>query len=84
VVISDSVLADILSISKRNVASKVSKGELIPCSSDGNKHSFSMDKLTSHKIISTMLNSNWKFEIAMKPVRDFKSVELFAGAGGLQ
>jgi len=83
VVISDSVLADILSISKRNVESRINKGELTPCSSDGENHSFTMSKLTSHKVISDMLNSEWKSEMAVKPVRDFKSVELFAGAGGL-
>lgn len=82
-VISDSVLADILSISKRNVESRINKGELTPCSSVDDKHSFTMSKLTTHKVISDMLNSEWKSEMAVKPVRDFKSVELFAGAGGL-
>jgi DNA (cytosine-5)-methyltransferase 1 len=83
VIITDSVLADILSISKSNVKSRISKGELTPCLSDGDKHSFTMGKLSTHKVISDMLNSDWKSEMDTNPVRAFKSVELFAGAGGL-
>lgn len=82
-IITDSVLADILSISKTNVKSRISKGELTPCLSDGDKHSFIMGKLFNHSIIRDMLSSDWKSEMTTKPVRGFKSVELFAGAGGL-
>lgn len=33
--------------------------------------------------IQRMLNSSWKQELTIKPVRNFRSIELFAGAGGL-
>lgn len=44
---------------------------------------FYMEELTDIAPIKSMLNSHWEEELRVTPQRDFTSVELFAGAGGL-
>lgn len=44
---------------------------------------FFMEELTSIKYVNDMLKSHWTEEMEVTPCRDFTSVELFAGAGGL-
>lgn len=44
---------------------------------------FFMEELTDIAPVKAMLDSNWEQEIHVTPRRDFTSVELFAGAGGL-
>ena len=44
---------------------------------------FFMEELTDIAPVKAMLESNWEKEIQVAPRRDFTSVELFAGAGGL-
>jgi len=83
VIVSESVLADILSISKTNVLQRVKKGALIPEFSKNGKHFFDLTKLDHLTVVSEMLNSNYREEMAVKPKRNYTCVELFAGAGGL-
>lgn len=40
-------------------------------------------KLLDIPEVKSMVESNWNAEMRTKPIRDFTSVELFAGAGGL-
>lgn len=42
-----------------------------------------MEELTEVEPVKMMLNTNWDEEFHVAPLRDFTSVELFAGAGGL-
>ena len=42
-----------------------------------------MEELSAIQPITEMLKSRWDDEMDVKPARDFTSVELFAGAGGL-
>ncbi len=42
-----------------------------------------MEDLTDIPQINQMLNSKWEKEMHVTPLRDFTSLELFAGAGGL-
>lgn len=42
-----------------------------------------MEELKSIPEVKAMLQSNWEAESAVTPVRQFNSVELFAGGGGL-
>ncbi len=51
--------------------------------SDNGKDGFYMEDLTDIAPIRLMLQSNWNEEFHVAPLRDFTSVELFAGAGGL-
>ena len=47
------------------------------------KEGFYMEELTDVEPVRMMLDTNWDEEFHFAPLRDFTSVELFAGAGGL-
>ena len=47
------------------------------------KDGFFMEDLTDIEPVKMMLNTKWDEEFHVAPLRDFTSVELFAGAGGL-
>lgn len=74
------VLADILSLSKRNIEAKVKKGEL-----KINEESGLIDKSQVIHLpeVKRLHNSNWNEELKIKPKRNYNLVELFAGGGGL-
>lgn len=77
------LLADILSISKSILLKREKSGKLNPIISTAGKKIYRMEQLTEFKEIQAMLNSNWDLEHDIKPIRQFTSIELFAGAGGL-
>lgn len=52
-------------------------------SDEKGKKGFYMEELTDVKPVKMMLDTNWDEEFHVAPLRDFTSVELFAGAGGL-
>lgn len=73
-------LADILSLSKKVIDSKISKGEIPVCEKTGLiKH----DDVKHYKEVSFFANSNWDNELLTKPKRDYSLIELFAGCGGM-
>jgi len=47
------------------------------------KYGFYMEDLQEIPLVKSMLESHWDEELVVTPRRDFSSVELFAGAGGL-
>ena len=47
------------------------------------KEGFYMEDLRDVEPVRQMLETNWEEELHVTPLRDFTSVELFAGAGGL-
>lgn len=47
------------------------------------KNGFYMEELMEVEPVKMMLETNWDEEFYVAPLRDFTSVELFAGAGGL-
>ena len=47
------------------------------------KEGFYMEELTDVEPVRMMLETNWEEEFHVAPLRDYTSVELFAGAGGL-
>jgi len=77
-------VADMLSISKRTLLSWENSGKLIPT-----QHPEDQTKVYSKTDLVKMLpgfkmfNTNWDAEMLTKPIRDYYSIELFAGAGGL-
>lgn len=76
-------VADILGASVASV-SKWTENGTFPLHEDSNgKKGFYMEDLLSVIPVKAMLESRWDEERKMKPLRDFTSVELFAGAGGL-
>ena len=52
------------------------------CDKNG-KTGFYMEDLYSVEPVRMMLDTKWEEELKVKPTRDYTSVELFAGAGGL-
>lgn len=50
---------------------------------ENGKEGFYMEELTDVEPVKLMLETNWEEEFHVAPLRDFTSVELFAGAGGL-
>ena len=80
--LSTSNLADLLGTS---IATTQRWGEtgMYPYHSHNGKMGFYMEELTDVEPVQMMLNSKWEEEMQVTPLRDFTSLELFAGAGGL-
>lgn len=74
------VLADILSLPKRSIESRIKKGELIACPETGLIHK---DQVIHFPQVESLHNSTWDEELQVSPNRSYKLVELFAGGGGL-
>jgi len=74
------VLADILSLPKRSIESRINKGELEPCPKTG---LISKSQVIHFPEIKRIHESKWDEELTIKPNRLYKLVELFAGGGGL-
>lgn len=81
---SAAIVADALSVSKRNIDAWVKNGKLVP-ELDPNIHEkpYSRAQLEAFEQFSAMFNSRWDEDMAIEPSRDYTLVELFAGAGGL-
>ncbi|MDQ7017137.1 MAG: DNA (cytosine-5-)-methyltransferase [Gammaproteobacteria bacterium] len=77
--ISEEVLADIMSVSKRTVESWKKKGKIKPLKNG----KYALKSLSEFPQIQALLQSKWSEEIKVKPIRAYRSIELFAGAGGL-
>lgn len=78
------IVADVLSVSKRNVETWAKNGKLIPALDPSiHKNPYTKEQLRGFEQFSAMFNSKWDEEISTKPKRDYSLVELFAGAGGL-
>ena len=74
------VLADILSLPKRSIESRINKGELEPCPNTG---LISKSQVIHFPEVKRIHESKWDEELTIKPNRPYKLVELFAGGGGL-
>ncbi len=74
------VLADILSQSKSTMEARIRRGELKRCEESG---TIGLDQVEHHPEIQSMVQTLWDDERAVKPLRPYKLVELFAGGGGL-
>lgn len=78
------IVADVLSVSKRNVETWTKNGKLVPTLDPSiHKKPYTKDQLKGLEPFSAMFNSKWDEEISTRPKRDYSLVELFAGAGGL-
>lgn len=76
------LLADIMSVSKSILLRWEASGRIKPLVIDGRKQ-YKLDELKEFKEIRDMLSLRWDSEIQIKPIKEFSSIELFAGAGGL-
>lgn len=77
---SPELLADVLSLSKSSVESRIRKGELTP---SPNTNLIPLEQVSHHKEVKSLLNSTWEDEVKIKPNRTYNLLELFAGGGGL-
>lgn len=76
-------IADILSVSLRTVNTWINKGTYTLEKNEKGQEGFYAHQLMGVPQIEAMVNSNWDEEYNVRPVRDFTSIELFAGGGGL-
>ena len=80
--ISENNLAALIGTSNRTVQTWGRNG-LYPLRVQNGISGFEMEDLKAIPEIDSMLKSNWENESRVIPVRQFNSVELFAGGGGL-
>ena len=76
-------VADILGVSYRTVDGWVASGRLSYETREDGGRGFSYSQLAGHGEIDEMANSSWDDEMKTMPLRDYRSVELFAGGGGM-
>ncbi|MAZ39478.1 MAG: DNA (cytosine-5-)-methyltransferase [Legionellales bacterium] len=77
-------VADILGVSKETLRRWDKKGELIPIRHPINNYRvYHISQLEHFEELQLLLNSMWDKEAKTKSKRRYKSIELFAGAGGL-
>lgn len=77
---SPEILADVLSLSKRNIETRIRKGELKLNQLTGK---IDFEQLSDFAVIKKISNSTWNDELLIEPNRQYNLVELFAGGGGL-
>lgn len=77
-------VADILGVSKETLRRWDNNGTLVPQRhSDNNYRVYHRSQIEKFEQAQVLFNSNWDEELTIKPARNFKLLELFAGAGGL-
>lgn len=81
--ISTSNFADIMGVSKATLQKWEVNGTFIPSVDNLGRKFFYINDLLNIPEIKDMVHSNWEEEMQTKPLRQFHSIELFAGAGGL-
>jgi len=82
--ISEELVSDILSINKTTLKQWVKLGKLKTFFDDKkNDNLFNIDEIYQINVNSSQSNRTWEEDENVKPLRDYKLVELFAGAGGL-
>lgn len=80
--ISVNILADILGVSRKSISSWAKRNSVNTTFIRGIE-GFSIQQLTGIPQIDRMLHSSWDAELIVKPKRQYTSIELFAGGGGL-
>ncbi len=76
-------VADILSISKETLHKWNRSGVLVPAHCLQNNVVYHRSQLEHFEQAKLLFMSNWEAEMKSKPDRNYTSLELFAGAGGL-
>lgn len=81
--ISASNFANVMGVSKATLQKWERSGRFVPfIDRDGEKY-FDLEQLKDVPAIAEMMSGQWILEQASKALRPYKSIELFAGAGGL-
>lgn len=82
-IISFNNFADLLGVSRATVDAWISSGKVTIHFNDKNGKYFYLNELSDFPEVYAMLHTKWNDELKTKPKRNFTSIELFAGAGGL-
>lgn len=81
--VSESNLAALTGTSLATVQNWVKRGIFESCINESGTRGFLMENLQTIPEIKEMVNTNWSEEYSVTPLRQYTSVELFAGGGGL-
>ncbi len=81
--ISANNLSALLGVSRATVDTWVTNGKYPVHKGECGKRFFRLEDLVSLPDVKAMLSTRWEEEMKTRPVRDFTSIELFAGGGGL-
>jgi DNA (cytosine-5)-methyltransferase 1 len=76
-------IADILGVSIRTIETRVNNGSLKTTTDERGRTVVDSSQLEATEPFNTMATNLWEQEWGVKPNRQFNSIELFAGAGGL-
>lgn len=76
-------LADLLGTSRRTVQHWVEIGKYVPPYDTEGRAFFDVSALDDFPQVKAMAESKWDEESRVTPIRNYTSIELFAGAGGL-
>ena len=76
-------VADILGVSKETLRRWDRSGTLTPQRHENNYRLYAKEQLEIFEQAQLLFNSNWQKELQTKPIRPYRLIELFAGAGGL-
>ena len=82
-IITDTNFADIMGVSKRTLQNWKDKGKYKAHKNGHGQVFFYVKDLVCIPEIKEMIETNWYDEMKITPIREYTSVELFAGAGGL-
>jgi DNA (cytosine-5)-methyltransferase 1 len=80
--ISVNIFADIMGVSRATVEKWIKNGTFAASTKDGVKGFYTKD-LAGVPVIDSMVHTKWNQEMQTKPEREYTSIELFAGGGGL-
>lgn len=76
--------ADLLSVTKKTIINWSKSGKLKSCGMDAKGNPlFRWDAFKMFPQVSDMDARKWKAQQSIRPIRRFRSIELFAGGGGL-
>ncbi len=81
--IQDTHLADLCGVSRATLYTWERQGLYTPDKEIGGRKFIRVSKLLDVPEIRAMSESKWEEELLTRPLRDYTSIELFAGAGGL-
>ena len=76
-------LSDLTGVSRATVDAWIAKGKYTVHNDANGQKVFFADELTDIEELAQMKASHWDEEMETKPLQEYSSVELFAGAGGL-
>lgn len=81
---SAATVADVLSVSKKNILTWTKNGKLVPeLDPLENEKPYSQKQLEKFPEFQKIFDSNWNENISIRPKNNYNLIELFAGAGGL-